>query len=69
MNLEEICNTNIQCFKCDKAYSCRYYQNPLWDWYIFNNPNEGCPAMKYPFESLYFALLEQKDKGTMKKWP
>jgi hypothetical protein len=36
---------------------------------MFNNPDEGCPAKKYPFESLYFALLEQKDKGTMKKWP
>jgi hypothetical protein len=69
MNLEEICNTNLQCFKCEYVYNCKYYQNPIWDWYMFNNPKEGCPAKKYPFESLYFALLEQKDKGTMKKWP
>lgn len=61
MNIEELCNIQIQCFKCEYAYNCKYYQNPIWDWYMISNPKDGCPAMKYPFDSLYLSLLNKKE--------
>lgn len=33
---------------------------------MFTNPNDGCPAEKYPFESIYFSLMDQKNKKVSK---
>ena len=62
MDIEELCKIQIQCFKCEYAYSCKYYQNPIWDWYMITNPKDGCPAMKYTFDSLYLSLLKLNKK-------
>ena len=50
----------IPCFSCDYCYTCKYYQNATWDMYLFNHPEDGCPAQKYPFESIFQELLRQK---------
>lgn len=64
--MEELETITAKCFSCSYCYTCRYYQNSLWDWYIFTHPEEGCPAEKYEFDSLYKELLkkkkEEKDK-------
>lgn len=64
--MEELETITAKCFSCLHCYTCRYYQNSLWDWYIFTHPEEGCPAEKYEFDSLYKELLkkkkEEKDK-------
>lgn len=54
----------IKCFSCPYCYNCKYYQNSLWDWYILAHPEDGCPAEKYEFDSLYKELLkkQQEDK-------
>jgi hypothetical protein len=28
---------------------------------MISNPKDGCPAMKYPFDSLYLSLLNKKE--------
>ena len=62
MDFEELSKLKIQCFSCPKVYNCKYYQSSIWDWYMFTNPSDGCPAEKYPFESIYFSLMDQKNK-------
>lgn len=48
----------MPCFRCKYAYTCRYYQNTLWDsWILANNE---CPVGKYTFESLYYAIEDKK---------
>lgn len=58
MDLE---NFKLDCFACSQVYNCRYYQNSLWDWYMIVYQS-GCPAKKYPFDSLYTAILREKEK-------
>lgn len=72
---EELKGFGVMCFSCNFAYSCKYYQNILWDWWIVANPEDGCPALKYPFDSLYKAIAAQKkylknkeEKGKKDKW-
>ena len=31
----------------------QYYQNSLWNTYMFSHPEDGCPT-KYPFDSIYY---------------
>ena len=62
LGVDEVINLKIKCFNCENAYGCKYYQNPIWDWYMVNNPQDGCPAEKYSFDSLYYVLLEEKEK-------
>ena len=54
--MEELEIITAKCFSCSYCYTCRYYQNSLWDWYIFTHPEDGCPAEKYEFDSLYKEL-------------
>ncbi len=67
MTVEEILNLKIPCFSCDYGHSCKYYNNALWDEYIFKHPEDGCPAMKYSFESIYFAIIKKKQNEKIKK--
>lgn len=60
--MEEVESITIKCFSCPRCYICKYYQNSLWDWYIFTYPEDGCPAEKYEFSSLYKELLKNKQK-------
>lgn len=56
-------NYKIACFGCDFWYDCKYYRNQTWIWWIFNHPEEGCPAIKYPYDSIFYAIeLEKKKK-------
>ena len=68
--MEELEIITAKCFSCLYCYTCRYYQNSLWDWYIFTHPEEGCPAEKYEFDSLYKELLKKnrEEKEKKKKW-
>ncbi len=67
MNLEELSSIQLDCFKCKEAYNCKYYQNPLWDWYMVVY-QDGCPAKKFPFDSLYYAVLKEKEKNGKRSW-
>ena len=72
--LKELETITSKCFSCLYCYTCRYYQNSIWDWYIFTHPEEGCPAEKYEFDSLYKEVLknqqhkqeQKRDKGKKK---
>ena len=65
--------STIKCFSCRYCYTCRYYQNSLWDWYILNYSDDGCPAEKYPFDSLRQEIIRMKREGKeirfRKRWP
>lgn len=58
----------LMCFSCQYAHSCKYYQNSLWDAYMFSYPEDGCPT-KYPFDSIYYAAQDylKKKKEEAKK--
>ena len=62
MTIDEIINLKIKCFSCQYGHSCKYYGSILWDEYMFSHPEDGCPAIKYPYESIYTALLKQKEE-------
>lgn len=47
----------MKCFSCQNVYNCKYYANELWSYWMLLNPEEGCPANKYSFESLIYAYL------------
>ena len=51
--MEDLLEVKIICFSCPYVHSCKYYQNSLWDAYIFSHPEDGCPT-KYPFDSIYY---------------
>ncbi len=50
-------NIHMPCFGCPDTYICRYFKNSLWDSWILTY--HECPATKYTFESLYYALKEK----------
>lgn len=60
--METTKEVKIKCFSCTYCYNCKYYQNSLWDWYILTYPEDGCPAEKYEFDSLYKELLKKQQK-------
>ena len=62
LGVDEITKLQLKCFTCDKAHGCKYYQNPIWDWYMITNLQDGCPAEKYDFNSLYYVLLKEKEE-------
>ena len=51
--MEELLEVKLICFSCPYAHSCKYYQNSLWNTYMFSHPEDGCPT-KYPFDSIYY---------------
>lgn len=55
-------NYKVACFSCDYWYDCKYYKNTTWDWWIFQHPEEGCPAMKYTYDSIFYAIENEKKK-------
>ncbi len=65
--IEKIIHLKIECFECPYGHSCKYYTSALWDQYIFEHPEEGCPAKKYPFESIYIAALKIKEQNDRRK--
>ena len=67
--MKEIKPVIIKCFSCPYCYSCKYYQNSLWDYYILSNPEDGCPAEKYEFDSLYKELLKKRQEMKERRWP
>jgi hypothetical protein len=67
VDIEKINKINIRCFSCPYVYNCKYYKNPLWNFYMFQNPNE-CPAEKYAFESIYYSAIEYNNKKKGIKW-
>lgn len=71
MTTDEIINLKIPCFSCEYGHSCKYYNNILWDDWLFRNPQDGCPATKYPYESIYIAAMryaeEKKERQKYRK--
>lgn len=63
MTIDEIINLKIPCFSCPHSHSCAYYGNTLWDEWLFQNPESGCPALMYPYESIYISVLNQMEKN------
>lgn len=55
----------MPCFGCRYAYTCRYYQNTLWDSWII--ANGVCPVGKYTLESLYYAIEDKKIQDEERK--
>lgn len=50
--IERLLTLKIACFDCGYIYSCKYYADTLWDTWMFSHPEDGCPALKYPFDAL-----------------
>lgn len=63
MEADKIVHLKLECFSCSYGHSCKYYNNILWDQWICEHPEEGCPAKKYPFEALYQALIMESKNG------
>lgn len=63
--MEDVTKIITPCFNCNYCYTCKYYQNPVWCWWIYTRPEDGCPAVKYQFESIFqeFARLKEQKKG------
>lgn len=67
MTTDEIINLKIPCFSCAYGHSCKYYSNTLWDDWMFQHPEDGCPALKYPYESIYISALKQAEEAKKQK--
>ena len=73
-DIDKILNIRMPCFACQYSHSCKYYGSSLWDQYIINHPDEGCPALKYDFNSIYIVaqneleLKKQNKYGGSKPW-
>lgn len=63
-DLIDIIDFKLPCFDCIYGHSCKYYDNSLWVEYMARYENE-CPAIKYPYDSIYYAVIEhwQEEKN------
>lgn len=56
--MKDVGKIKIPCFDCYFGHSCKYYENALWiQWILENNQ---CPAYQYPFESIFYGVLQSK---------
>lgn len=58
--IERLLTLKIACFDCGYIHSCKYYADTLWDTWMFSHPEDGCPALKYPFDALYRTVLNSR---------
>jgi hypothetical protein len=53
-------NLVAPCFLCEYCYTCKYWQNVMWSYWILKN--KECPVNTYTFNSLYFSIIEAQAK-------
>lgn len=60
-NISEIRNFKLPCFDCFYGHNCKYYSDQLWVDYMIRY-ERTCPAIKYPYSSIYYSILEYKEE-------